>query len=102
MGHQVAQFEAVFQNPHQQRNFQAYQHADGNHHQVQSKAEAAGVGEGQEEHRRGEAAHQADHQFNGHEAGDQRASHEAGHPASDAHGEEIGADDGGELQDAIA
>src|SRR5215469_6392719 len=49
---QLAELEALFENPHQQRYFQADQCADENHDGVENQAKGFGVGEGDEQQRR--------------------------------------------------
>ena len=64
--------------------------------------EALREGEGQHEQGGGEAADYAEEKFDPDEAIDEAAIQIAGEGAADAHGEEVGADDGGELEDAVA
>ena len=65
---QLAELEALFQDAHQQRNFQADQRAHQDDDDVQDQSKRFGVGEGEEEHGGRESADQADHQFDGDEA----------------------------------
>ncbi len=102
MRDQLAELEAAFQNPHQQRDFEAHQDPDQDHHGVQHELEAVCFSEGDEKGGRRESADDTDHQLDRDEARDQRPRQELREPAPDAHGEQVGADDGGELQDAIA
>ncbi len=100
--HQVAQVETVFENPHQQRNLQAHQDADGDHQQIQHQPEALGIGEGQKQHGGREPAHQPDHQFDGDETAHQAPYQVARQETANPHREQVAADDGGKLKYAVA
>src|SRR6202011_4522491 len=91
---QLAELKPVLENAHEQRNFQAHQNTYRDYHQVEDEPEGLGIGERQEQHRRGESSHQSNHQLDADEARDQAAIEKAREPAPDPHGEEIAADDG--------
>ena len=68
------------------------------HDDVENQAEALGVSEGEEQQGGGESADHADQQLDPDEAGGEAAVEVAGKGAADPHGEQIAADDGGELK----
>src|SRR5205085_10787648 len=92
---------AVADDAHQQRNFKSNQDAQNDHDQIKEELEALGEGEGQKKKAGREAAHHSHNQFNPDKAVGQPAPDKAGEKAANAHGEEIAADDGGELKDAV-
>src|SRR5215467_13582787 len=102
MRDQLAELVAVLQNPHEERNFKAYQRSHRDYHQVQGQTKTLSVGERKEEHRGREAAYQPDHQLDRDEARHEAAAEESGEEAADSHREQIRANDGGELEDAVA
>ena len=103
MRDQIAKLEAVFQDAHQQRDFQAHQHADDDARPAYSiKLEALRVGEGEKQ--RDEEKPPTSPTISSMET--KRATRprcdEPREIAADAHGEQVAADDGGKLQDAVA
>jgi hypothetical protein len=102
MRHDVAEVITVANNAHQQRNFQADQNSDDNHHGVHQKLKPLGVGEGQKEQRRGETSNHAQQQLDPHKSVRKAAIDVARKGAADAHGKQVAADDGGKLKNAIA
>ena len=99
---QVAELEAPFENPHQQRNLQAHQDAHGDHQEIQRELEAVRIGEGQKQRRGRESADHAHHQLDRDEPRHQRSAQISRRRASEAHREQIRPDDGRELQNAVA
>jgi hypothetical protein len=105
--HQILERHFALEDAHDQRNFQPDEDADQQHQAVQREAEGPGVQGKQQEQQPGrEAAEQADQQFDLDEA-QQQPGHGCGadmlrQPGADAHGEQVGADHGGELGHRIA
>src|SRR5213075_138935 len=66
------------------------------------QSKALRVRESPEQNRGGEAADESDQQLDIDEPSHQAASKELAQPASDTHCEQIAADDGGKLENAIA
>ena len=98
----VAEVVALAHHAHQQRNLEPDQHADDHHERVHQQLESLRVGEGQEKQRRRESADHAQHQLDPHEAVGQPAMDVARERAANPHRKQIAADDGRELQDAVA
>jgi hypothetical protein len=89
----VLEVEPIAQDAHQQRDLEPDQDADDQHHAVKHDAEAVCETEGQKEDRRREAADQPHHQLDQHEAGGHAAHDKARQARTDAHREQIRADD---------
>ena len=100
---QVLEHDVAPQDAHDQRDLEPHQRADHHHQAVQQQAEGPGhVGVGDEQQRRQEAADERDHQLDAQEVRGQLALEVARQPRAHAHGEEVGADDGAELQHRVA
>ena len=101
--HQLFQLHVASQDAHDERDLQPDQRADQQHQPVQQQAEGAGhVGVGQKQQRRQQAAGQRHQQFDAQEVRRQLALEKARQIAADAHGKQVAADDGAELQHRIA
>src|SRR6266581_4311273 len=87
---------------HEQGNLQPDQNAHHDDQRVENQFEA--LREGKRKHQEGgrKAADDAEEKLDPHEAVNESTVDVAGERAADAHGEEIRADDGGELKDAVA
>ena len=101
--HQILERDVALEDAHHERNLQPHQHADGHDQAVEQRAERGRhVTIGQEQQRRHGTAHQRDHQFDAQEMRGQLPLEKAREPRTHAHGEEVAADDGGELQHRVA
>jgi hypothetical protein len=98
----VLEFEAIAEDAHQQRDLETDERAHHHHQRVEDRTEHVGPAEGEKEDRRRQAADGSDEDLHDDELSDRRARDVARHPRPDAHREEIRADDGGELRDAVA
>ena len=93
----------ALQDAHDERNLEADQDADGEDERVEREAERGRRQRLQrEQRRRHQAADQADQQLDAQELRHQLALEVARQPRADAHREQIAADDGRELEHAIA
>ncbi len=93
----------ALEDAHDERNLEPDQDADDQHQGVEGEAERGRAGGLQrEQRRRHQPADQADEQLDAQEVGDQLALEPARQPRADAHGEQVGADDGRELEDRVA
>ena len=97
----ILEAEAILQDAHEQRNLESNENTDEQHDAVQRGAERFGVGEGEEQDQRRQAADHPHQHLHQHESRDDPAHDEAREPAADPHGEQIRADDGGKLRDTI-
>ena len=102
VGDDVAELVAVVHDAHEQRNFQADENAHHDDEGVENQLEALREGEGQHQERGRKSADYAEQKLDPDEAIDEAAIQIARESAADAHREEVGADDGGELEDAVA
>ena len=103
LGHQVLERHIALEDAHHQRNLQPHQRAHHQHHAVQQEPERAGrVGIGNEQRGRQRTADQGHHQLDAQKVRRQVVLEIARQPGAYAHGEQVAADDGGELQDRIA
>ena len=102
MGDDITKVISAANDAHQQRNLKADQDTDHDDDRVHQKLKALRVGEGQKQQRRREAAHHSKQQFNPHKPVCETAVDVARKRAADPHGEQVAADDGGELKNAIA
>src|SRR6266568_4229139 len=98
----VAKLVTIADDAHEQRNLQPDQNAHHDDEGVQNQFEA--LREGEREHQDGgrKAADDAEEKLDPNEAMNEATVDVAGKRAADTHGEEIRADDGGELKDAVA
>ena len=101
-GDKIAEFELVLQEPHQQRHFEPDKSADDQDDAIKRQAEIGDAIEKQEQQRRRKAADDRDEDFDADEHREFVALHPARQPGPHAHGEQIAADDGGKLGDAVA
>ncbi len=100
--YQILERHVALEDAHDQRNFQPHQRAHRQHHAVEQQPESVGrVGIGQIQRGRHGAAHQCHQQFDAQEMRGQLPLQIARQPRSHAHGKEVGADDGGELQHRV-
>src|SRR6267143_2057582 len=97
----VAKLIAVADDAHQQRNFKPDQNAHDNDQRVQNQFESLREGKRKHQQRGGKAADHAKQKFDPNEAIREATVYLAGKSAADAHREQIRADDGGELKDAV-
>ncbi|MNS62532.1 hypothetical protein D3C72_955970 [compost metagenome] len=101
--HEVLEHDVALEDAHHQRNLEPHQRAHHHHEAVQQQPERARhVGVGQEQDRRQRAADQRHEQFDAKEVRRQLPVEVAREPRADAHGEQVGADDGAELQHRVA
>ena len=103
LAHQVLELHVALEDAHDERDLQAHQRAHQQHHAVQQHAERTGhVGIGQEQHGRQRPADKRHQQLDAQEMRGQLPIEVTRQPRAYAHGEQIGADDGGELQHRVA
>src|SRR6266568_3996624 len=102
VGDDVAELITIADDAHEQGNLQPDQNAHHDDEGVQNQFEA--LREGEREHQDGgrKAADDAEEKLDPNEAMNEATVDVAGKRAADTHSEEIRADDGGELKDAVA
>ncbi len=100
---QVFQGHVALQDAHDQRNLQAHQRSHHQHHPVQQKPERPRrIRIGQKQRGRQQPADQRHQQFDAQKVRGQLPLEIARQPRAHAHGKQVGADDGGELQHRVA
>ena len=101
--HQILEGDVAPQDAHHQRDLQPHQDAHQCHQSVEQKMKRARqIAIGQEQQRRHGATGERHQQFDAQEMGRQLPLEEARAVGAQAHGEQIAADDGGELQHRVA
>ena len=99
---QLAEGEAVAQDADQQRDLEPHEHADAQHQGIERDTEIADQREQQEQPGGRPAAQRGDQDFDPHEHRQLAPVDMTRQPRAHPHGEQVGADHGGELGDAVA
>ena len=102
LGDQVAELQPVLEDAHEQRDLQPHQRADHQHQAIERQAEVLHAIEQQEQQRGRAAADCCDQHLDADEHRRLVRADIARAPRAHAHREQIGADDCGELRDAVA
>ena len=92
-GHEVFEVVLVLQNPHEQRDFEADQNADQQDQPVQNNSKPSDFSERQKQDTRRKSADDGDGDLDLDKAADEIAIDKSAQPRTDAHGEQVHADD---------
>ncbi len=92
----------VFQDPHEQRQFQTDKNSNPKDHSVKHRVKPRQPGEAEKQQRRARAAEQCDAKFDFDKDAGEIPFYEAGQPGSDTQSRQVHADDQRKLSDGIA
>ena len=92
----------VFEDPHEQRQFQAHERSHGKDQSVENDGKATQPGEAQKQQRRRTTAQQRHAEFHLHEHPRQAAIDKTREPGTHPQREKVDADDERELRDGVA